>query len=409
MAQAPELKRSLSLTLLVLYGLGVTVGGGIYILIGKVAGRAGLYAPVSFLVAAGLATFTALSYAELSARFPKSAGEAVYVEEGLGRPSLAIITGFLLVGVGVLSSSALSTGFIGYLHTMVRLPEWLAVTALVGGLGLLAAWGIRQSASFAALVTVIEIGGLLLVLWAGRDLLADLPSRMDELLPPLEAGAWLGVVGGSVLAFYAFIGFEDMVNVAEEVKDVTRTMPRAIILTLALTVVLYLGVATVAVLALAPAELAASGAPLSLVYERRTGQPATAINLIGVLTVVNGILIQIILASRVLYGMSQRRWLPAVLGRVNARTRTPLVSTALVVGAVLGLGLAFPMEELAQATTLATLVVFTLINASLVGLKRRGPTPQGAPSMPVWVPATGFVVSLAFAVLEAADLVGWMA
>jgi amino acid transporter len=111
--------------------------------------------------------------------------------------------------------------------------------------------------------------------------------------------------------------------------------------------------------------------------------------------VVNGILIQIILASRVLYGMSRRKWLPAVFGRVNARTRTPLFATALVVGAVLGLGLAFPMEKLAQATTLATLVVFTLINASPVRPKRLGPTPPGAPAMPVWVPATGFVVSLA--------------
>ncbi len=189
MAQAPELKRSLSLPLLVLYGLGVTVGGGIYILIGKVAGRAGIYAPVSFLVAAGLATFTELSYAEPSARFPKSAGETVYVEEGLGRSSLAIVTGLLLVAVGVLSSSALLIGFVGYLHTMVLLPEWLAVAGLVGALGLLAAWGIRESAIFAASVTVIEIGGLLLVMWAGWELFAELPSRVDELLPPLETGA----------------------------------------------------------------------------------------------------------------------------------------------------------------------------------------------------------------------------
>lgn len=400
MAEAPELKRSLSLWLLTLYGLGVTVGGGIYALIGKVAGHAGLFAPVSFLVAAVLAAFSAFSYTELVARFPKSAAEAVYVEEGLRRPWLAVLTGIGLVGVALVSAATLAIGFVGYFRALVPVPDWLAIGAVVLALSMLAAWGIRESALAAAAVTVIEVGGLLAVIAAGGGLLADSRHALAELVPGWDATTWAGILAGSFLAFYAFIGFEDMDNVAEEVEDVTRVMPRAILLTLAVTTALYMAVAIVAVLAVPPEELAASGAPLALVFERGSGWPATAINLVGVLAVVNGILVQIILASRVLYGMSRRGWLTASLGRVHARTQTPLIATFAVAAAILVLALGFAIEELARTTTLITLVIFALCNASLLALKRRGPPPAGIRPVPAWVPTVGLVVSVAFAVLE---------
>ncbi|MEQ8195540.1 MAG: APC family permease, partial [Rhodospirillales bacterium] len=227
-----QLKRSLNLPLITLYGLGTTIGGGIYVLIGGVAGRAGLYAPFSFMLAVLLATLTAFSFAELSSRFPQSAGQAVYVHEGLKRRDLAIFVGFLVIGNGVITAAAMVVGFAGYFGTMIETPSWLAVIVVAAALGLLAFWGIGESVVAAALVTVVEIGGLLLIVWVGRDVFADLPAKAPDLIPPLTATAWLGILGGSYLAYFAFIGFEDMVNVAEEVRDVRRTLPLGIVLTL---------------------------------------------------------------------------------------------------------------------------------------------------------------------------------
>ena len=227
----PGLRRTLSLPMITLYGLGTTIGGGIYVLVGTVAGRAGLYAPLSFVLAAILATFLALTFAELSSRYPKSAGEAVYVSEGLGLQSLATLVGILVVIAGIVSAAALADGFSGYFRILFAVPPWLAVIGIAAVLGLLAAWGIGQAVALAAIITVVEIGGLALVVWAGADAITTLPSRAAELLPPFSAVAWGGILSGSFLAFYAFIGFEDMVNVAEEVKDVRRTLPLAIVLT----------------------------------------------------------------------------------------------------------------------------------------------------------------------------------
>ncbi len=303
---AAELERALSLPLLTLYGLGTILGAGIYVLVGKVAGYAGLHAPVAFLVAAGLAALTGFFYAELAARHPKSAGEAEYVQEGLRRRALSVLVGFLIVFTGLVSAATIANGFVGYLHVFVPVPSGLAVALLVLALGALAAWGIRESVWAATVITLVEIFGLVFILAvAGGQGLAALPARWPELLPPWEAAAWHGILLGGFLAFYAFIGFEDMVNVAEEVKDPQRVLPKAILWSIALATLLYLAVALLAVLALPPPALAASGAPLALLYERATGEPPTLISAISLFAVVNGALIQIVMSARVLYGMSR--------------------------------------------------------------------------------------------------------
>ena len=235
-----ELKRSLSLPLITFYGLGTIIGAGIYVLIGEVAGRAGMYAPFAFLLAAVVAAFSAFAYAELSARYPLSAGEAIYVKEAFHRRWLTIATGWSVVLIGTVSAAALANGFIGYLRLFVRLPNWLAISLLVVGLGLLAAWGISQSVWVATIITLVELGGLLIVLFVARDGLAVLPQRWGELIPPPTADVWTGIALGGFLAFYAFIGFEDMVNVAEEVKNPRRNLPLAIILALCVSTLLYM-------------------------------------------------------------------------------------------------------------------------------------------------------------------------
>ena len=172
MAQAAELKRTLSLAQLVLYGLGTILGAGIYVLVGKVASLAGPYVPVAFLVAALLTVFTGLSYAELAARYPRSAGEAVYVQEGFHRRALSLLVGFLLILTGMVSSATIVNGFVGYLHVFVTVPDWLVITLLVLLLGALAAWGISESVMAASLITLIEVGGLILVILVAGNSLA---------------------------------------------------------------------------------------------------------------------------------------------------------------------------------------------------------------------------------------------
>jgi len=402
----PTLKRSLSLPLLTFYGLGTIVGAGIYVLVAKVAGYAGLYAPVSFLLAALLATFTGFAYAELSARFPKSAGEAVYVQEGLRRRELSLLVGFLIIVTGVVSAATIVNGFVGYLHVFIVIPDALAITLVVLLLGALAFWGISESVMAATVITLIEVGGLLFIVFVGGDSLMTLPARWRELVPPFDAGLWQGILLGAFLAFYAFIGFEDMVNVAEEVHDPTRTLPRAILLALAAASLLYILVALVAVLALPPAELAQTRAPLAVIYERSTGQAPTLIALISLFAIINGALIQIVMGARVLYGMSREGWIPLWLGRVHRRTQTPHLATALVTGVILLLALWFPLVALAKFTSFVILVVFALINFSLLRIKHRDPHPPGIRTYPIWIPWAGFLSTTAFVLYQLGSMLG---
>lgn len=399
-AHAPLVQR-LNLPLLTFYGLGTTIGAGIFVLVGKVAGRAGLWAPVSFLVASLLAAFTAFSFAELVARYPRSAGEAVYVREGFGSHKLALVVGLMVALSGIVSSATIVSGSIGYAQQFIAIPYALGLFLFIALLTALAIWGISESVTAAALFTVLEVGGLLLVIWVARGSLAEIPVRGAELLPPFESAAWIGILAGAILAFYAFLGFEDLVNVAEESRNVTRTMPAAIFLTLLLTTLLYMLVSSVAVLTMAPAELAASEAPLAAVYERATGGSAAAISGIAVFAVLNGALIQMIMASRVIYGLADQGELPGRLAWVHPRTHTPLVATLLVAGIILVLAIFFPLEHLAEATSVIVLLVFALVNLALIRIKRRGtPAPDGVRTWPIWIPIIGFAASIGFLALR---------
>ncbi len=399
--QSPvELKRSLSLTLTTLYGLGNILGAGIYVLVGKVIAHAGLFAPLSFLIASLLACLTAFTYAELSARYPLSAGEAVYVQQGLGIRTVSALVGLLIIFAGMVSAATILRGFTGYLQVFVPVPEIAAILVLVVALGGLAAWGITESVMVAALITVLEIVGLLMIIVVATPDMLTGQGLPTDFSPLLEGSAWYGIFAGGFLAFYAFIGFEDMVNVAEEVREPRRNLPRALLLSLAIASVLYFLVALAAISSVPASLLAGSDAPLADLYQYVTGQEPVVITLIGMFAVINGALIQIIMASRVCYGMSRQRWLPSMFARVNALTRTPLLATAVVSLVVLGLALWFPIETLAKATSYFLLLVFSLVNLSLWRLKRGGDQPAGILQVPVWVPAAGFVASFLFVVIQ---------
>ncbi|MGD2073529.1 MAG: APC family permease [Gammaproteobacteria bacterium] len=403
MSRRIPLKRSLSLPLLVLYGLGTTIGAGIYALIGEIAGVAGYLAPAAFLLASLMAGITALGFAELATRMPRAAGEALYVKEGFRSTPLSTVTGLLVTLGGLVSAAALVNGFVGYLHEFVHLPRPAAIVVVTLALGAAAAWGIKESVLIASLLTLVEIGGLLLVIAvsapAAAGALADWPALLS-----LEGAGLSGVFSAALLAFYAFIGFEDMVNVAEEVRDVRRNLPRGILLTLLITTLVYLVLMITAVLAVPPGELAASKAPLAYLYEHATGRPATLISLIALFAILNGALIQIVMGARVLYGMSVMSQLPAALGGVSVRTRTPLLATTVVTLVVIGFALPGRLASLAEMTSLTMLTVFALVNLALWRIKRRDPRPPRTRVLPMWVPAAGFLISLGFVLAEVASL-----
>jgi amino acid transporter len=395
------LRRVLGPWLLTLYGLGSTIGAGIYALTGKIAGEAGYQAPLSFLVAAVLAAFSALSFAELAGRYPQSAGESAYVRAGFRLLWLSRMTGLLVAMIGVISTAALMRGLAGYINNLVPVGFEFSILVTVVLLASLAVWGIRESVMAAAAITLVEIGGLLLVillsLWH-LDSVDSLPAVLPE---RLDGDMLHGVMAGAFLAFYAMIGFEDMVNVAEEVRDVRRTITIAIILTLVITTLLYMGVTWSALAWVAPAQLAQSGAPLALVYETITGQKPLLISAVAVLAVVNGGLILMIMASRVLYGMSRMEQLPSWFGRVSGRTHTPVNATLFTALLILLLSLLVPLEQLARMTAGMALMVFSLVNLSLLLIKlRKEEAPSGALCLPAVVPLAGFIVSAGFVLWE---------
>ena len=393
----PALVRSLNLPLAVLFGLGVTIGAGIYVLIGATAGRAGMHAPLAFLLAGLVMAPTAASFAELASRMPVSAGEAAYVRAGFGSKRLALLVGLMVIAVGIISAAAIAKGSAGYIREFVDLPTTIIIAAVVLLKGAVAAWGILQSVATAGLMTLIEVGGLLLIIFVGATNSHDIVSRIPEIWTGLgSVAAVTGVLSASLLAFFAFIGFEGLANIAEEVRDPRRTLPKAIFLTLAISTLFYILVVWIALISVPRDELADARAPLSLVFQRVTGASPLVISAIAIVATVNGIIALIVMSSRVIYGMADRNLLPTVLGTVSPLTRTPLNATALAVVAVLVLAVVFPLEGLAETTARLTLIIFAFVNAALVQLKRGGgPVPDGLFAVPLAIPIVGCGLCLA--------------
>ena len=396
----PALARSLNLPLTVLFGLGVTIGAGIYVLIGVTVGRAGMHAPLAFLLGALVMAPTAASFAELASRMPVSAGEAAYVKAGFNSELLARTIGLMVVAVGIISAAAIAKGSSGYIREIVGLPMSMIIVAVILLMGAVAAWGIMQSVAIAGFMTVVEIAGLLVIIVVGAAGSPDLVTRLPEIWTGFGSlTAITGVLSAALLAFFAFIGFEGLANIAEEVKDPQRTLPKAIFLTLAISTLFYILVVWIALIAVPPSELAAAPAPLSLVFERVTGASPLAISAIAIVATTNGIIAQMVMASRVIYGMADRKLLPASLAIVSPLTHTPLKATALVTGAVLVLASTFPLEGLAETTSLLTLVIFAVVNAALVQIKRGAtPSPHNVFVVPMMVPAAGCVLCVALLV-----------
>jgi len=362
-----RLRRTLSLPLLVLYGLGVTVGAGIFALVGEILGSAGNQAPLAFLVAGAIAGFTGISYMALVAQFPRAGGEAVYVRNGLGSTA-GRVAGLGVVVTGIISSAVVALAFAGYVSTIVAVPERAIAVGIVVLLCSVAWWGVKESVILAAVVTVLEVGTLLVVVGFGIPGL-----EVDTIAPSFNLfadGAVGPVFAGAGLAFFAFIGFEDIANMAEETIDPRRTAPQAIAWTLGITLLAYVALAVIAASLPNRSEIAESSAPMAVIFSEVSGLDSAPIATIASFAMVNGILVQIVMAARVLYGMASDGQLPDALAAVNAVHQTPARATALVGVAIVVLTVFFPLVTLAKATSIITLTVFTLVNVTLVRLTR---------------------------------------
>lgn len=394
--QSVTLKRAIGLPRLVLYGLGTTIGAGIYVLVGETAGRAGIYAPVSFFISAIVMAFSAASFAEFSGRIPQSAGEAIYIDQGFKRPWLSAISGYAIILAAIVAAGAISIGCAGYVAQILPLPIPVIVSLIFLIMGSLAVWGIQESITIAATLTVIEVIGLLVIIAAGWYNNPHILAEATKVIPSLNDGiVWGSILSASLIAFFAFIGFDDVVNVVEETINPARIMPWAIGITLAVVTVLYVLVSIVALDALPMDELSTSRAPIGLLFERLTGFSPLAITMIAIAATMNGIVIQIIMGSRVAYGLGRKKYLPARFAKVHPKTRTPVIATLIVAGLAWLFALFVPLDKLAEFTSQLILFIFALVNISLVLIKiRKEPAPQGTFTINIVVPILGAISCL---------------
>lgn len=380
------LRRDVGLLLLTLYGLGNILGAGIYVLIGKVTGEAGYAAPFSFILAFVVAAFTAGSYIELSGRYPRTAAVPVYLYHAFRRPRLSTLVGMLLVASGIVSAATLAKGLVGYFQLFAGIPGWTIIIGTLLVLGGFALAGIARSAKLAATLTIIEITGLALIVFAGGTHLDNIGGLSQN----ISAGSIsTGMLVGAFIAFYAFIGFEDMIEMVEEIKQPGKTLPKAMLLSLGLAAAIYILVIISALLVFTPGMLAASSAPLADVFSHALGWSPLILAFIALAAIVNGILVQIIMGSRVLYGMASQGWIHGAFAKVHKNSRVPVAATMIVVTAIAVLAITFPLLRLAELTSFFILMIFIAVNLSLLVVKGRAGVERPRYEVPVWVPVVG--------------------
>ncbi len=362
-----ELRRTLGLFSTTLLGVGVTLGAGIYALVGEATALAGEAVWLSFVGGAVVAAFSALSYAELSSAIPRAGGEYHYVLRAFGRTPAFLSSWLLLVGLAV-ASAAVALGFGGYRSHMTGLPPGVgAVVVIVGSAGVLVL-GVRVSAWIAGVCTVLEVGGLFVVVAVGLPHVGE----VDLLAMPHGFG---GVSAAAALIFFAFIGFEEIVQLAEEATDPARTVPRAVVLSISIATLLYVLVAVAAVSVIGAEALAASRAPLADVAQAAQGwHVGSGIAVVALFSTANTVLVVLLSASRLLYGMGEDGALPAVFGRVSERLGTPVFATLVTSGAAAGIALAVgDIGTVASLTNFSLFLTFLLVNASTIALRFREP------------------------------------
>lgn len=376
-AGEPSLKRAIGPKLLILFVIGDILGTGIYATTGKVAGKVGGALWVPFAIGFVVALLTAASYVELVGKYPKAAGAALYTQKAFKVPFLTFIIAFMVMCSGLSSASAAALAFSGdYMSELTAaLPPTLIAVAFVLILAAVNLRGVAESVKMNVVLTLVELSGLAIILGIGAYAVltgGGEPSRLVEFESSGTGFALMtGVLGATALGFFAFVGFEDSVNMAEETKDPTRTFPRAIFIGVAVTGTIYILVALVSSLLVDPGTLSGSDGPLLEVVKAGGVQfPPQLFALIALFAVTNSALINMMMASRLCYGMANERILPRAMGRVLPKRRTPVVGIVFVTLLALGLVLTGEIEGLGDTTAFLLLCVFAVVNIAVLVLRK---------------------------------------
>lgn len=410
--QQPELKRVMGPGLLLLFVVGDILGTGVYALVGDVAAEVGGAAWLPFLVAFGVATITAFSYLELVTKYPQAAGAALYAHKAFGIHFVTFLVAFVVMCSGITSASTASRAFAANFFTGIDVDASKLGVALLA-LGFMAALaainfrGVGESVKLNVVLTIVEITGLAIVilvgLWAFTSS-ADVDfSRIVAFETAEDKNTFLAVTAATSLAFFAMVGFEDSVNMAEETKDPVKTFPKILLSGLSIAGVVYILVSIVAVALVPIGELEASDTPLVEVV--KAGAPGLPIDSIlpfmTMFAVSNTALINMLMASRLIYGMARQHVLPPVLGTVHPTRRSPWV--AIVFTTLIAFGLILYVSAFASSnaisvlggtTSLLLLAVFAVVNVAVLVLRRDVRETGGHFRTPTILPVIGFLVSL---------------
>ncbi len=357
------LKRDLGLLEATFCGVGIILGAGIYALIGKAAGIAGNSVWLSFAIASLVAALTGLSYAELSSMFPSDSGEYIYTKKAFGA-RVAFLVGYFVIAAGIISAAAVALGFGGYLAALLNvnfiIPMAIGCIVLFS---LINFWGIKQTAWVNIICTVLEAGGLILIIvlalkFIGRVNYFEMPH------------GYVGVFSAASLIFFAFIGFESIIKLSEETKQPRKTIPKALILSIIISTILYILVGIAAVSVLGWEKLGASAAPLADVAAAAMGSNAfTMLAIIAIFSTANTVLIILLSTSRIIYGMSADKSLPKILSHIHKKQRTPWVAIIAVALLAIAFALIGDITFVAGATNFAIFITFAVVNAALIGLR----------------------------------------
>ncbi len=369
-----HLKRSIGLFEATLYGVGIILGAGIYALIGAGAGVAGNALWLAFLFGAIIAAFTGLSYAELSSMYPKEAAEYVYTKHAFQRKGVSFVVEWVMFFTSVVSATTVALGFAGYFSHLVGGNVLVIAAGLILILSFLNWRGIRESAKYNDISTIIEVGGLLLVIAAGAYFIPKYTFGTVDFFAMKDGIT--GVLRATVLIFFAFIGFENLANISEETKNARKIIPKAILWSLGISVVLYILVSLAAVGIMGAEALGESKAPLADTVAKVFPGAGYALSLIALFATSNTVLIILIVGSRLLYGMAKNHSLPTPLARVGKRG-TPYVAVIVVaVLALAGLLLGDDIKNVALLTDVGIFLVYIGVNLSLLVLRFKVPDSQ---------------------------------
>jgi len=391
-----ELKRHMGLFQLTMYGVGLTLGAGIYVLIGEAAGFAGNSMWISFGLAAIVAIFAGLSYAELTTLFPRAAAEYVFVKNAFKSEFIGFLIGWLTAITSMIVGATVALGFGGYFAQFLDIPITLSAISLLGGLSLVSFIGIRQSAWANTIFALVTITGLGIIIFLGFTY--EVTEPVDYFESPT---GMTGIILAFVLIFFAFIGFEDMANVAEEVKRPKKTLPRAIILSIIITAVIYILVSLSSVRILNWDDLSQSAAPLADVATRGLGiEGGITMSAIALFATASTVLITLVAGARILYGMAKSGSLPSIFSRVHSKTGTPWVAVIGIFVTSVTFAFIGDIVIVANIVVFAIVITFAMINLSVILLRYVRPdeirpfrVPLNVGKFPI-LPLFGFIITV---------------